>query len=102
MRTLYLVLAIITATHNKAQASKWKEVIRGEIKKTQKNTKLPADKMMKTLRMWEFNKYLEEGGPYLKSFPGAKRKKIDYHPTSILSEHQNHYDVGGIHVMLTV
>ena len=75
MRTLYLVLTIITATHNNAEASKWKENIRGEIKKTQKNTKLSSNKMMKTLRMWEFNKYLKEGTPYLKSFPRAKIKK---------------------------
>ena len=54
--------------------------------------------MIITLRIGKFNKFLKEGAAYLKSFPGAKAKQLNYHASPILSEHQ--YDAAVIHVKI--
>ena len=41
--------------------------------------------MLKTLRMGEFNQFLQEGKTYLKSFPGAKQ--LNHHTTAVLNMH---------------
>ena len=58
-----------------------------KIKEEVKNTVLLADNMMKTLLMGEFNKFLKKKTTYLKLFPRAKVKLLNYHPTLILSNH---------------
>ena len=52
--------------------------------------------MLKSLRIKEFNKYLNGGTAYLKPFPGSKPKQMDHRVISILEEHQ--YDAAVIHV----
>ena len=52
--------------------------------------------MVKTLRMGEFNQFLQEGKAYLKPFPGAKAKQLNHHATAVLAQHQ--YDSAIIHV----
>ena len=55
-----------------------------------------TDSMLKTLRMKEFNIYLNGGIAHLKPFPGSKAEKMDHHVIPILEEHQ--YDAAVIHV----
>ena len=44
--------------------------------------------MLKSLRIKEFNKYLNGGIAHLKSFRGSKAKQMDHHVIPILEEHQ--------------
>ena len=53
-----------------------------------------TESMLKSLRMKEFNKYLNEDTAHLKSFPGSKAKQMDHHVIPILEEHQ--YDAAVI------
>ena len=66
------------------------------VKQKPKNVVIFTDSMLKSLRMNEFNKYLNGGIAHLKSFPGSKAKQMDHHVISTLEEHQ--YDTAVIHV----
>ena len=44
--------------------------------------------MLKSLRIKEFNKYLNGGIAHFKPFPGSKAKQMDHHIIPILEEHQ--------------
>ena len=65
----------ITITfHSKIKISPKKTTDFREIKKKSKNTLIPTDSMLKTLRMSEFNQFLQEGKAYLKFFFQSKSK----------------------------
>ena len=66
------------------------------VKQKPKNVVIFTDSMLKSLRMNEFNKYLNGGIAHLKSFPGSKAKQMDHHVIPTLEEHQ--YDAAVIHV----
>ena len=67
-----------------------------ELKKKPNSILILTDSMLKTLRMGEFNQFLQEGKAYLKPFPGAKAKQLNHHATVVLAQHQ--YDSAIIHV----
>ena len=67
-----------------------------ELKKKPNSILIFTDSMLKTLRMGEFNQFLQEGKAYLKPFPGAKAKQLNHHATVVLAQHQ--YDSAIIHV----
>ena len=46
--------------------------------------------------MGGFNKFLQEGKAYFKSFPGVKAKQLNHHVTAVLAQHQ--YDSSIVHV----
>ena len=61
---------------------------RVEIKRKRKAIALLTDSKVNTLCMGVFNKFLKEGTAYLKLFPGAKLKQVNYRETPVLLEHQ--------------
>ena len=67
-----------------------------ELKKKSNSILILTDSMLKTLRMGEFNQFLQEGKIHLKPFPGAKAKNLNHHSTAVLAQHQ--YDSVIIHV----
>ena len=69
------------------------------VKQKPKNVVIFTDSMkflQKSLRMKEFNKYLNGYIAHLKPFPGTKAKQMDHHVISILEEHQ--YGAAATHV----
>ena len=66
------------------------------VKQKPKNVVIFTDSNLKSLRMKEFNKYLNGGIAHLKSFPGSKAKQMDHDVIPILEEHQ--YDAAAIHL----
>ena len=64
------------------------------VKQKPKNVVIFTDGMLKSLRMKEFNKYLNGSIAHLKPFPGLKAKQMDHHVIPILDE----YDAAAIHV----
>ena len=44
--------------------------------------------MLKTLRMGEFNQFLQEGKAYLEHFPGAKARQLNHLATAVSAQHQ--------------
>ena len=44
--------------------------------------------MLKTLRMREFNKHLEEEIAHLKAFPASKAQQLNHHSIPIVQEHE--------------
>ena len=67
-----------------------------------KNVVIFTDSMLKSLRMKEFNKYLNGGTAHPKLFPGSKAKQIDHYVIPILEEHQHDptFIHGGINNLL--
>ena len=55
-----------------------------------------TDSILKTLRMGELNRHINDGKVHLKSFPGSKANQLNHHTIPILEEHQ--YDAAAIHV----
>ena len=66
------------------------------VKQKPKNVVIFTDSMLKSLRMKEFNKYLNGGIAHLNPFPRTKAKQMDHHVIPILEEHQ--YGAAVIHV----
>ena len=44
--------------------------------------------MLKTLRMGEFNQFLQEGKANLEHFPGAKARQLNHLATAVSAQHQ--------------
>ena len=53
-------------------------------------------KAIKTLRMGEFNQFLQEGRAYFKPSPQAKAKHLKHYATAVKEQHN--YDSAIIHV----
>ena len=57
-----------------------------DITKEGKKTCIIGASIVKRIRMWEFNKYLEKGGAIKRSFSGATTKKLNYYIEEVLNE----------------
>ena len=66
------------------------------VRNKKKNIALFTDSILKTLRMGELNRHINDGKVHLKSFPGSKANQLNHHTIPILEEHQ--YDAAAIHV----
>ena len=69
-----------------------------ELKKKSNSIWILTDSILKTLRMSEFNQFLQERKAYLKPFPGVKAKQLNHHRTAVLAQHL--YDFAIIHVAI--
>ena len=67
-----------------------------ELKKKSNIILILTDSMLKTLRMGDFNQFLQEGKDYLEPSPRAKAKQLNHYATAVLARHQ--YDTAIIHV----
>ena len=69
------------------------------VKQKPKNVVIFTDSinfLQKSLRMKEFNKYLNGDIAHLNPFPGTKAKQMDHHIISVSEEHE--YGAAAIHV----
>ena len=81
---------------NPTLKQKIKPTYSGAVSNKPKNIFILSDSMLKTLRMREFNKHLEERIAQFKALPGSKAQQLHHHSTSILQDHK--YDGAFIRV----
>ena len=81
-------LLLLTTKLNNRKTKKYRPTYSGAVSNKPNNILILSDSMLNTLRMSEFNKYLEKGIAHLKAFPGSKAQGLNHHSILILQEYE--------------